>query len=504
MSVASIPLAVRICAWTALAATSAGCTAFPGGARIYDYQTHPVASVPGLTTRKGDAYVLYVHGMNATPRDFFKPLLQNGKRLLKSDFDPPIDQTISNCGEDRGCRIVHLPEPIIVRGEGMDCETDPEACIVRDFGELRRFTLKQADRSVHVYVFYWDAAADRLEHFYSYKDKKVTDRPSALNRVLKDRIVNEGFSDAVLYAGRFGRVMRQGLESALCLMATDSLGLTPPAEGCRLGDLAKHSEDLSGLHVALVAKSLGSRYVFDTLLPIDQLDALASAARKDNDESIVLPGDASSALNTIKVKRALAGAVTDVFLLANQLPLLGLAQLEAADAKTQEIRDRIYCEYVLERSPKRCRAPWVSLARDEVTDKSASRAKLTPPSFFDFVVSVKTRRDSPTLVAFHDPEDLLGYKAGVHLSPQAADTVNTIEIHHRNAFVWLFSFAWPPDAHATEDQHEDSAAILWCGATVDSDGRVSARDCAASASPGGANPQLRLGNRDTRNHRWWP
>ena len=81
------------------------------------------------------------------------------------------------------------------------------------------------------------------------------------------------------------------------------------------------------------------------------------------------------------------------------------------------------------------------------------------------------------VVAFKDVNDLLGFRAGGHFSENAATLADFVEVRHQNASVYLKAFAWPPAAHASEDEHEDSAKMIWCGALAGKKGNLSPRDC---------------------------
>jgi hypothetical protein len=132
------------------------------------------------------------------------------------------------------------------------------------------------------------------------------------NSLLKDSLVTYGVSDAAMYMGPAGELIRQGASAAMCVAlqdaasgnldqrgVVDSLGLRT----LTVGEACAHTPDSVGAF-ALVSESLGSRVVFDVLRD----------ARSAPDGSAL---------------RALIAQQPEVFMLANQVPLIGLGRLNA-------------------------------------------------------------------------------------------------------------------------------------------------------------------------------
>jgi len=475
-------LAQKIFIFLFLILSLTGCTTLPGGAKVTNYEENKIQNIPGLLDdRKGDVHVFYIHGMGKTESDFAKPLLDQANRLFSLPTSP-FPKELPPCKESGSCWIIQLPNPLNLRGEALDCGNQ-EKCTINTFGELRRFEFKESNRSVIFYAYFWDKAAAMLQEKYSYTDLDIKERDAWFNTFLKNSVVNYGFSDATLYTGTFGYVMRQGLESALCVMLSDVLDIQVDRSiACNLSKFSlSHGTDSEifqtkseRLNLSFVAKSLGSRYLFDTLLPLDQVNLLQ---RKFNDDRFeetiaVLDSDVQNAIATINTKRTIIGHTNGVFLLANQLPLLGLSNITAYTKEEQEKRDYIYCRFVLQQqSELNCRTPlFINTPINQ--------------SFFDFAQTVKQYNNAENnklnIIAFRDPEDLLGYKAGEHLTDNAKNNLNIIEISHRNTPVIAFFFALPNFAHATEDQRESAADIIWCGATVQEGGLIHEKSCGIS------------------------
>ncbi len=460
-----------------------GCTSFVGGARVYDFANNPVDEVPGLVgSRTGDSYVLYVHGMGNTPEDFHAELLSKAESILGATVSPSL-ASVPDCAVSDYCRYVRLPEEVHLRGEGLDC-TVQDDCKLKDFGELRVYEVSGGNRRVFFYTYFWNAVAGKLQKQYKVTDTKIADGPVWLNALVKDHVVNYGFSDAALYLGPFGAAMRQGLESAICLMLSDAIGrakdtsMPNGTEPCELSTLANPDdlETISSLSVGFAAKSLGSRYLFDALSPLDQVTAIQGAVVEQGDGFSTDPSSdgIEKAIRAINVKRSLLQSASNVFMLANQLPLLGLGQIQVNSLQQQRRRDFAYCQFVLNRPDTECRTS-VFQVQGGVIAQQVQQQDLAG------FVTLARAGERLTIVAFHDPNDLLGYKAGLHLTESAEEAFDVVEVSNRNAPVWLFSFAWPPDTHAREDKRQTASRIIWCGGDVTQSGKIEPLDCAARA-----------------------
>ena len=242
-----------------------------------------------------------------------------------------------------------------------------------------------------------------------------------------------------------------------------------------------------------ISKSLGSRYLFDTLLPIDQVDELQLLGIARDKDTNPVSEETKQPIGTIKVKRAIVKATQNVYLLANQLPLLGLGAIRASVKSAAANRDYVFCRYVAPMGTHRyCQnaaaAPMQnrnnlqtqSVICAQNQQNSNDGKELIPSTIFGFVNAVKDKKDKiddMTFVAFHDPNDILGYKAGAHLAATVSDNFKIIEIEHRNAPVIAFVFADPRKAHANEDRVSSAAAIIWCGGSVDSEGKIKTLNC---------------------------
>ncbi len=187
---------------------------------------------------------------------------------------------------------------------------------------------------------------------------------ATLNGELKKNLLNDCFSDAVIYAGARGHSLSLEIRDAVCL-AFDG---TPSVQGCDFPP-APMSEPAP---LIILTESLGSRMVFDALM---ELAAQASAR-----------GEA--ALEAFD--RAVA-PVSEVFMLANQIPLLALAEAPGEGAEPSAVE-----------SPSR--STLIRGVRTLAQARQRHRARNPRPG-------LAAGAEPPiTLVAFTDPNDLLSYR----------------------------------------------------------------------------------------------
>jgi hypothetical protein len=131
----------------------------------------------------------------------------------------------------------------------------------------------------------------------------IDEQRAKYNSLLKNQIVTFGLSDATLYLSKVGTAMRSGLSGAICATVA---GVEPGATGATHSGtraLCDSRSKNSPIGFAIVSHSMGSRLVFDVM---------------------------HSDLNTetaLAIKAAVANDVIEVFMLANQIPLLGIGRL---------------------------------------------------------------------------------------------------------------------------------------------------------------------------------
>lgn len=136
-----------------------------------------------------------------------------------------------------------------------------------------------------------------------------------INRKAK-HFVNESFSDPMLYAGPFGQLIRDGVWQGM-----QEVGQAQRRNQARVASLgggvppAADRAFLSQMPTVVISDSLGSRVLFDVLWTKD------SPPQAGGELTVEADGQARA------LKVSTRRQIQSIFMLANQLPLLALAQL---------------------------------------------------------------------------------------------------------------------------------------------------------------------------------
>jgi len=195
----------------------------------------------------------------------------------------------------------------------------------------------------YIYRLFWDNNFwNAIQHGYvGYDDFKYygdvktdPDKPASVQprhqriaelregeiRYLKDNIINYGFSDSALYIGPAGDLMREAVATALCLAAKDTNKNSIFEQVGRPGFKSEHrvtnrtlacnTSDAPTKELAIISESMGSRIIYDVFQD--------THFSKDNK----LLGD-------------LIQKEPEVYMLANQIPLIGVGEIEKGYKKQQ-------------------------------------------------------------------------------------------------------------------------------------------------------------------------
>lgn len=290
-----------------------------------------------------DANILFVHGIGWTQdrskldfaRDFVVAVAQ------AYGVDPPKPSANTLCPRST------MSEPV-APGAGLRI-TDPQgwrafhtdyvhhrsastdmACVDRqriDLGSRGFITIYRVlwdDTLYNAYEFpqtgYDDALPPGASPPPGYEDiDRLRSKP---NRDLKTSVVTYGLADAAMYLGPVGSAMRSAIAAAFCAAFDDAAGTTrrfDEIEGSRKAQRNSANEvcgdPAPGRRpaFAIVAESLGSRAVFDVL----------TAAPTDSPSAAIRSG-------TLRRLGLVSNDRLEVFLLANQIPLLGVGRLSTA------------------------------------------------------------------------------------------------------------------------------------------------------------------------------
>lgn len=141
----------------------------------------------------------------------------------------------------------------------------------------------------------------------------------ALNRLIKESTLDLSLADAILYVGSYGQLIERGVAEALCHGVTD----TPPDQTCHWP--TKEQAESDPYRYMFVTHSLGSRIVYDLLL---NLQGIESTTRNNQltDETLK---DAQF------FTTQLVGKLNGIYMMANQLSILGLANFDPHTLETQ-------------------------------------------------------------------------------------------------------------------------------------------------------------------------
>jgi ABC-type amino acid transport substrate-binding protein len=241
-------------------------------------------------------------------------------------------------------------------------------------------------RSLAWYELSWYPLIQDIKQAKLGYDSVGTSRRAPINQFLKKNLMNERLADPVLYLGLYGAPIRTAVKQSICIAMGGSLTTVNAKERC--ADLSVPED--TGL--AIVTRSLGSKITFDAISELRGDDPAAA--------------------------EQLAAKTTGVYFLANQLPLLELAE---------EGRSRVF-------------------------DLSAVSTVLQ-----NFVALRARRADAvaPTIefVAISDPNDLLSYA----LPPTKIDGAHLVNVSARIGREFgLGIVANPLQAHTG---HTDNAQV---------------------------------------------
>lgn len=213
-------------------------------------------------------------------------------------------------------------------------------------------------------------------------------RRARLNGIVKDRLLNDCLADALIYQGDSRETIRKQMMAALDATIARQRG----------GPLI------------LVTESLGSKITFD---------ALNAMLEKQAPES------------QVRTAQVAVSRLVQVFMVANQLPILGLADQVAGDQQTARLLPQ---PDALER--------FLTLRRS-------------------FVRSADKRFAELTLVALTDPNDVLSYR--LLPSRYASPVVHVADVLVSNEPTYLGLLENPITAHTGYLDNPDVALVIACG-----------------------------------------
>jgi hypothetical protein len=175
-------------------------------------------------------------------------------------------------------------------------------------GVVRVTTYRSANaRILRVHEVTWAPVINRIKHDMLAYDatSPASKLRDTLNGALKRDLINERLADPVLYLGAQQDEIQYPVKYTVCRM----IGGRMVANACTPGG----GDDLP-LRMIIVTQSLGSRITFDSIMEVRE--EVGIAGREPVDE--------------------LAKRTSEVYMLANQLPLLELADVAPPSAQPNE------------------------------------------------------------------------------------------------------------------------------------------------------------------------
>jgi hypothetical protein len=267
-------------------------------------------------------------------------------------------------------------------------------------------------------------SADKAKLIY---DNQPTDSPrpgkftwkrAKINGELKASLLNDCLADAVIYAGYRGADIQASMQNAICA----ALDGTKTNGSCDFPAAYSHGSR----RIVIVTESLGSRMVFDAI------SALKIEAEGKGRESLAAFDEAVS-------------PITQIYMLANQLPILALARpalvqaasindLSASKTPAMATALSVLSEAQARHRDKQRRDPQLSLAEPKLS-----------------------------LVAFTDPNDLLSYRLLPNDPAVVGSATRVVNVITSNADTYFGQVGNPLTAHEGYDLNKDVLRLLFGG-----------------------------------------
>lgn len=279
-------------------------------------------------SRKQRVNIIYLHGIGYVENPEDAPLANAFIAGVADAYGETVEtkSVASQCGRDGRDEDVQLSNFIKIR------ETRPRVyrttlpgsnLTLNELACMDKQILPAGDDLEYViYRVFWDDIFwDSLQNPHVGQDAIGRDDKGLLagmrrkyNGELKDKLVNYGFSDAVLYLGPAGEEIRNAVRGAMCSAALDASGYSFARQGksvdhldiCQIAAL----RDIETDPFAFVTESLGSKVAFDIMR-----DAMTDGRGNIYD-------------------RMIKG--TQFFMLANQVPLLSLSDISETARRVPE------------------------------------------------------------------------------------------------------------------------------------------------------------------------
>jgi len=272
--------------------------------------------VPNAKKRRVN--IIFLHGIGLVENPDEKPLANAFITGIADAYGLKVEKKAVSalCGrntEEKDLSLhnhIYIKSPQIKRYRtaipGRQLKLDRLVCMDRQVLPVRE------DLNYVIYRVFWDEIMwESLQRAHVGQDdnqgdsRDLAQKRRLLNRNLKDKFVNYGFSDAIMYLGPAGQEVRSAIRGAMCAAALEANGQTFEDIGheidyetvCTVAGQA----DIQIDPFAFVSESLGSKIALDVVR-----DAMT---------------DGQETVHDFMIRQ------TQVFMLANQIPLLSLSDV---------------------------------------------------------------------------------------------------------------------------------------------------------------------------------
>jgi hypothetical protein len=272
--------------------------------------------------------IIYLHGIGYVENPDDAPLANAFITGVADAYNKQVEEkaVASQCGRDDDNENLKLSNSIMITDtKTRDYRTTLPGSNLQltDLACMDRQVLQVGGNIEYViYRVFWDdifweslqAPHVGQDALGATKGGKLALQRRKYNGQLKDKLVNYGFSDAVLYLGPAGEQIRDAVRGAMCSAALDASGYGFEDQGVRVNhiDICQIAalEDLETDPFAFVTESLGSKIAFDIMR-----DAMTDG--RGNIYDTMIKG-------------------TQFFMLANQIPLLSLSDITETERVVPE------------------------------------------------------------------------------------------------------------------------------------------------------------------------
>jgi hypothetical protein len=357
----------------------------------------PAAQFPGITsqwhgTSGTDIRVLFVHGI--CTHDESKWITSGWDQVMKGYF--PSETMTAN------------PKPPVGQVEIIDHEYQIGA------------------NKISGRYLIWSALTSTDKAKLNY-DNLSTDSPrpgkfawkrAKINANLKATLLNDCLADAVIYAGYRGADMQVSMQNAICA----ALDGTATDNTCDFPTNYGHGSR----RIVIVTESLGSRMVFEAI------SALKLEAQRKGP-------------NALDAFEEAVAPITQIYMLANQLPILALARPALIQVASTT-------------NPSASKTPAMATALSVLSDARLHHRGRHPND-----PQLPSAESKLSLVAFTDPNDLLSYRLLPNDPAVVGADTRVVNVITSNDATYFGQVENPLSAHTTYSQNPDALRLLFGG-----------------------------------------